>query len=90
MPSLGYHYSLQRLSHTKKAAWVLGCLATVFFGSSISPRLAYTSADRCYNLSADGTPPVVVDTGASCGLTPFDSDVVGPLQPSILFIHDIN
>eukprot|EP00957_Ditylum_brightwellii_P189739 14443350-Ditylum_brightwellii.AAC.1 len=34
--------------------------------------------------------PVIVDTGASCGITPFALDFIGPLQPSILFIHRLN
>eukprot|EP00957_Ditylum_brightwellii_P139173 10607717-Ditylum_brightwellii.AAC.1 len=41
-------------------------------------------------MSADSKPPAIVDTGASGGLTPYASDFVGPLQPTIPFIHGIN
>eukprot|EP00957_Ditylum_brightwellii_P151988 11573717-Ditylum_brightwellii.AAC.1 len=77
---------------SKKAMWILGCMSALFFGSSLPspPSFSFTGADRCYSMSADGKPLVIIGTGPSGGLTPYVSDFVGPIQPTIPFIHGIN
>eukprot|EP00957_Ditylum_brightwellii_P206652 15349389-Ditylum_brightwellii.AAC.1 len=51
---------------------------------------AYSLSDSGYTATNTTQCPVIADTRASCGITPFATDFVDPLQPTIPFIYGMN